>query len=323
MADAALQRRDEAVVGLDLQRADDAARHDEAEGVDRIGRVRAQDHVARRGDRLRHVGEAFLGAERRDDLRFGIELHAEAAGVVAGLGAAQAGNAARGRIAMRARVAHHFAQLVDDRLGRRQVGIAHAEIDDVGAARAGAGLQPVDLLEDVGRKPADLVKFFHVNPGGWSGLFAWRDIYRFAAAVDRCRSRCALDRPSSVSASIFFSASSACSAASLRSSTGRSRLAGWPRRRAAGRPRQRRRAWRPFLGRDLRRSRPVGTMFRLGKVPVSFGVAGRRSPAHGRPRSLRRLGTAQALPRRAAVSRGQPDSAAPERTNDHAGPPMK
>ena len=137
MADAALQRRDEAVVGLDLQRADDAARHDEAEGVDRIGRVRAEDDVARRGDRLRHVGEAFLGAERRDDLRVGIELHAEAARIIVGLRAAQAGNAARGRIAMRARVAHDFAQLVDDGFRRRQVGIAHAEIDDVGAAATG------------------------------------------------------------------------------------------------------------------------------------------------------------------------------------------
>ena len=92
-------------VGSDRHRADHAARHQEAEGMDRIGRVRAQHHVARRGDRLRHVGEAFLGAERRDDLRVGIELHAEAAGVIGGLGAAQAGNAARGRIAVGARLA--------------------------------------------------------------------------------------------------------------------------------------------------------------------------------------------------------------------------
>ena len=62
---------------------------------------------------------------------------------------------------MRARVAHHFAQFVDDGLWGRQIGIAHAEIDDVGAARAGAGLQPVHLLEDVRGKPANLVKLFH------------------------------------------------------------------------------------------------------------------------------------------------------------------
>ena len=49
--------------------------------------------VARRGDRLRDIGEAFLGAERRDDLGVGIELHAEAARVIGRLRAAQAGNA--------------------------------------------------------------------------------------------------------------------------------------------------------------------------------------------------------------------------------------
>ena len=81
--------------------------------------------------------------------------------IVAGLGAAQAGNAARGGIAVRARIAHHLAQFVDDGLRRRQVGIAHAEVDDVGAARTGAGLQPVDLLEHVRRQPPDLVKLFH------------------------------------------------------------------------------------------------------------------------------------------------------------------
>ena len=40
--------------------------------MDRIGRIGHQHHVARRRDRLRHVGEAFLGAERHD--RFGFLL---------------------------------------------------------------------------------------------------------------------------------------------------------------------------------------------------------------------------------------------------------
>ena len=69
------------------------ARHQEAEGVDRVARVGHQHHVARRRDRLRHVGEAFLGAERGDDLGLGIELHAEAAVVIGGLGPAQPGDA--------------------------------------------------------------------------------------------------------------------------------------------------------------------------------------------------------------------------------------
>ncbi len=181
--DRPLERRDETVIGLDLHRADDAARHDEAEGVDRIGRVRAQDHVAGRGDRLRHIGEALLGAERGDDLRVGIELHAEAAGIVIRLRAAQARNAARGRIAVRAWIADHIDQLVDDRLRRRQVGISHTQIDDVGASGAGGSLQAVHLLENVGRKTADLVKLFHgANPARLEGMDA--AIHSFKATVE-------------------------------------------------------------------------------------------------------------------------------------------
>ena len=138
--------------------ADHAARHDEAELMDRIGRVRHEDHVAGRGDRLRHVGEAFLRAERRHDLRVGIELHAEAARVIGGLRLAQAVDAFRGGIAIGARIAHRLDQLGDDVLGRRHVRIAHAEIDDVVAARARFRLELVDLLEDVRRQPLDSVE---------------------------------------------------------------------------------------------------------------------------------------------------------------------
>ena len=111
------ERGDETLVGFCLHGADDAARHDEAEGVDGIGRVRAQDHVAGRRDGLGHVGETFLRAQRGDHLAVMVELHAEATLVIARLGAAQTGDAARTGIAMGAGVAHHVDQLVDDRLG--------------------------------------------------------------------------------------------------------------------------------------------------------------------------------------------------------------
>ena len=45
--------------------------------------------------------------------------------------------------------------------GRRQIGIAHAEIDDVGPRIAGARLGPVHLFEHVRRQAADAVKVFH------------------------------------------------------------------------------------------------------------------------------------------------------------------
>ncbi len=84
-------------------------------------------------------------------LGVGTELHAEAPRVIGGLRLAQTVDALGGRVAVGARIAHRFDQLGDDMLGRRHVGIAHAEIDDVIAARARLGLELVHLLEDVRR----------------------------------------------------------------------------------------------------------------------------------------------------------------------------
>ena len=152
---------EEFLVRLDRHRADHAARHQEAEGVDRIGGIGHQHDVARRGDRLRHIGEAFLGAERGDDLAVRVELHAEAALVIGRLRAAQAGDALGGGIAVRARLARRLDQLVDDVARRRQVGIAHAEVDDVGASGSGLGFQTIDLFEHIGRQAPHAIKIAH------------------------------------------------------------------------------------------------------------------------------------------------------------------
>src|SRR5581483_8085269 len=108
------------------------------------------------------------GAERGDDLGLGIELHAEAAPVIGRLGAAQAGNALRLRIAVGARLADGVLELLNDMRRCRQVGIAHAEVDDIGAVIARRGLGAIDHLEDVGRQAADAMKLFHVGLGAWS-----------------------------------------------------------------------------------------------------------------------------------------------------------
>ena len=91
----------------------------------------------------------------------GIELHAKAARIIGGLRAAQPRNALGRRVAIGARLADRLLDLLDDMGGRRQIGIAHAEIDDVGAAIARAGLGAVDLFEHIRRQPADAIKFFH------------------------------------------------------------------------------------------------------------------------------------------------------------------
>jgi hypothetical protein len=61
---------------------------------------------------------------------------------------------------MRARLVDRLDQLVDDVLGRRHVGIAHAEIDDVGATRTRGGFQTVYFRENVWRQALDAVKIF-------------------------------------------------------------------------------------------------------------------------------------------------------------------
>ncbi len=129
--------------------------------MDRVARIGHQDHVARGGDRLGDVGEALLRAERCDHLALRVELHPEATRVISGLGATQPGNPFRGRIAVGARLADGVLELFDHVRRRRQVGIAHAEIDDVGAGITGNGLGAIDLLEDVGRQTPNAVKFFH------------------------------------------------------------------------------------------------------------------------------------------------------------------
>jgi hypothetical protein len=188
--------------------------------VDQVARVRHQHQVAGRRDGLRHVGEAFLGAERGDDLRFGIELHAKAAAIIGGLRLAQAGNAARGRIAVGARLADRFLELVDDVLGRRQVRVAHAEIDDVGALDARAGLRPIDDFENIGRQALDAMELVHgpipgirglcqrnVKPyGGSAGLVALLDprrtaLSRWSGALNCASSSGAFTAPAAISRS--------------------------------------------------------------------------------------------------------------------------
>ena len=68
---------------------------------------------------------------------------------------------------MRVGLGRDFAQLVDHVLGRRAVGIAHAEVDDVLAARARRGLHRVHFGEDVGRQALDAVEFLGHRAPSW------------------------------------------------------------------------------------------------------------------------------------------------------------
>ena len=155
-----LQLAEEVEFGADRDMTHGGAGHDEAEGVDRIARVRHEHRVARRGDRLGQIGEPLLRAERDDDLALGIELDMEAAGVIAGTGAPQPGDAARCRIAVGLGVLHRLDQLGDDMRRGRPVGVAHAEVDDVAPLGARLRLQRIDFGEDIGRQALDAVELF-------------------------------------------------------------------------------------------------------------------------------------------------------------------
>ena len=161
---------------------------DEAKGEDRVGGVGRQDDVAGFGDSRRQTGQTFLGAHGDDHLGVGIQVHAETAGVVVGLGATQAGNAARRRIAVGVGLARHFAQLVDHVRRRRQIGIAHAQVDDVLAGRAGGGAHGVGLRDHIRRQAFHAVEFFgHVELRRGAGKEGVSDAINGDAAIPKDR----------------------------------------------------------------------------------------------------------------------------------------
>ncbi len=144
--------------------------------MDRIGRVRADDRVAGRGDRHGQVGKTFLGAERRDDLGVRVQLDAVAAVVITGHRLAQALHALGHAVTVGLGLFHRLDQLVDDVRRRRHVRIAHAEIDDVDALCAQLRLDLVDFFEDVGGQAADTVKVAHgveqsLEQTGWKASY--------------------------------------------------------------------------------------------------------------------------------------------------------
>ena len=57
------------------------------------------------------------------------------------------------------RVLGRFRQLVDDVRRRREIGVAHTEVDDVLAGPARARLEIVDDVEDVRREAIDAAEF--------------------------------------------------------------------------------------------------------------------------------------------------------------------
>ena len=140
------RQRDLAHVGAGEQRAPD---------VDRVRRGGHQRRVPGADQHPHEVREALLGPDGRHHLGLGVELDRELAPVEVRDGAAQLGDAPGGRVAVVARVVGGLGQLADGHVGRGQVGVAEAEVDDVPAGSPRRRLEVVDGGEDVGRQPVD------------------------------------------------------------------------------------------------------------------------------------------------------------------------
>jgi hypothetical protein len=109
--------------------------------------------------------EAFLGTDGRADLGFEVERDAELALVQIGDGQPQLGNALARRVPMVTRIAHGLDQLVDGNLGRRDVGVAERQVDDVLAGPPELHFQCVDLCECIRRECVDPAKLHPSSVG--------------------------------------------------------------------------------------------------------------------------------------------------------------
>src|SRR5256885_16835047 len=97
------------------------------------------------------MADRLLAAERRDDLRRRVELDPETVSIEPGRRLAELLGALVARIPVRRGIAGGGGKRLDDRLGRRQVGIADAEADHIDSLALLLRDLPLELGEEVRR----------------------------------------------------------------------------------------------------------------------------------------------------------------------------
>ena len=105
--------------------------------------------------RQTHVAESLFRPEAGDHLPLRIEPDAVLLEILGGRFAPQAEDALGGRIAVVLRVAGGLGQFLDHHVLRRVAGVAHAQVDHVGAGPTLLVHQLIDFGEQVRRQPAN------------------------------------------------------------------------------------------------------------------------------------------------------------------------
>ena len=153
-----VQIREEPSLGRHRQRDWRAPRQPRRDPVHRIAGIGNQYVVSGIHEGHGHVRDPLLRPDQGHDLGLGIELDTEAPQVQIRHRQSQLRDAPARRVAVVARVAGGFCQLVDGDIGRRDVGVAEPQVDDVLTRATGGHLQAFDDREDVRRKRVDASK---------------------------------------------------------------------------------------------------------------------------------------------------------------------
>ena len=151
----------EAMLGQQRHEHRVGAGHQRPARVDGIPRIGAQRGIARIEEREVQVEDALLGADRRHDLRVGVELDVEAPHVEVRDGLAEVLAAAVGRVPMRLGLGDRLLHRVDDERRRRAIGVADAQRDHVDARGALGGDLALELGEQVGRDQVEALAGLH------------------------------------------------------------------------------------------------------------------------------------------------------------------
>ena len=161
MHDGPFQSTEHFRIGFSGNRPNHAARHQKPKGMNGIAGIGDQNHVTGRCDGLRHIGKAFFGAKGCDNLGVGIEFDAKTTVVISRLCPTQTGQTFGGGIAVGAGFADRLDHFLDHMTRRGQIGIAHAQINDIRAIVARRCFDAIDLFKHIGWQALDAMEIIH------------------------------------------------------------------------------------------------------------------------------------------------------------------